>query len=63
MSLIASHYDDGITGATLQRPGLQAMRREVDDGRVKVVILEDINRLGRDEEHRQYIKKVFSRMG
>ncbi len=61
MNLITYYSDDGITGATLQRPGLQAMIRDVEDGRAKIVIIEDIDRLGRDEEHLQYLKKLFSR--
>jgi len=37
------------------------MIRDVESGRIKSVIIEDIDRLDREEEHLQYLKKLFSR--
>jgi DNA invertase Pin-like site-specific DNA recombinase len=53
------HGDHGITGATMQRPGLQEMLRHVRERRVDFVIIEDVDRLGRDQEHLQYMAKLF----
>ncbi|WP_426266266.1 recombinase family protein [Sphingomonas sp. LHG3443-2] len=61
MELIAYLSDDAITGATMARPGLQAMIRAVDAGEVDVVIIEDVDRLGRDEEYLQFLKKLYAR--
>lgn len=40
--------DDGISGARFDRPGLTAMMDEVEAGRVSVVLIKDMSRLGRD---------------
>ncbi|WP_063977159.1 recombinase family protein, partial [Sphingobium yanoikuyae] len=53
------HGDHGITGATMQRPGLQQLLRIVKNGEVDVVIIEDVDRLGRDQEHLQYMAKLL----
>jgi site-specific DNA recombinase len=53
------HGDHGITGATMRRPGLQAMLALVRAGKVDIVIIEDVDRLGRDQEHLQYMAKLF----
>ena len=40
--------DDGITGVTFEREGLQELIREVEAGRVSTVITKDLSRLGRN---------------
>jgi len=40
--------DDGISGVTFQRDGLQEMLTEVEAGNVSTVIVKDLSRLGRD---------------
>ena len=57
--LVAFHGDNGITGATMERPGLQAMLQAVKRGDAKIVIIEDVDRLGRDQEHLQHMIKLF----
>ena len=59
LELIAFHGDDGITGATMERPGLRNMLAEVASGRVGVLIIEDVDRLSRDTEHLMYMVKLF----
>lgn len=61
MDLIAYFADDAITGATMARPGLQAMIRAVDAGEVDVVIIEDVDRLSRDGEHQNFFKELYGR--
>jgi len=59
LELIAFHGDDGITGATMERPGLRNMLAEVASGRVGVLVIEDVDRLSRDTEHLMYMVKLF----
>ena len=40
--------DDGVSGVSFQREGLQEMLAEVEAGRVKTVITKDLSRLGRN---------------
>ena len=40
--------DDGVSGVTFEREGLQKMLREVKAGRVSTVITKDLSRLGRN---------------
>ena len=40
--------DDGFSGVSFEREGLQAMLREVESGNVATVITKDLSRLGRN---------------
>ena len=40
--------DDGVSGVSFEREGLQAMLREVEAGHVGTVITKDLSRLGRN---------------
>ena len=40
--------DDGFSGVSFEREGLQAMLREVESGNVSTVITKDLSRLGRN---------------
>ena len=51
--------DNGITGATMERPGLQNALAWLKAGKAKVLIIEDVDRLGRDQEHLAYMRKLF----
>ena len=57
--LVAFHGDDGITGATMERPGLQRALAAIVKGGIKILIIEDVDRLGRDQEHLQHMVKIF----
>ena len=41
--------DDGVSGVSFEREGLQTMLREVEAGNVATVITKDLSRLGRNE--------------
>lgn len=56
---VGYHSDDGITGAILRRPGIQAIMRAITDGSIDVLVIEDIDRMGRDEEYLQHLKKLL----
>lgn len=40
--------DDGISGVTMDRPGLQLMLSELEKGKAKAVFVKDLSRLGRN---------------
>ncbi len=40
--------DDGVSGVTYDRPGFQAMLREIEAGRVAICACKDLSRLGRN---------------
>lgn len=60
MELLGFHGNNGITGATMERPGLQAALAALKSGPAKVLIIEDVDRLGRDQEHLSYMRKLFT---
>lgn len=45
---LTSFIDDGISGVTFDRPGWNEMIRLAEAGKVKMVIVKDISRMGRD---------------
>ena len=42
------YIDDGISGTTFEREGLQAMLTEVKKGNIGTIIVKDMSRLGRN---------------
>lgn len=42
------YIDDGISGTTFEREGLQAMLAEVEKGNIGTIIVKDMSRLGRN---------------
>ena len=40
--------DDGITGTTMKRPGLQKMLQAIECGYISAVFVKDLSRLGRN---------------
>jgi len=40
--------DDGVTGTTMNRPGFQAMIKEIERGGIGAVFVKDLSRLGRN---------------
>ena len=48
---VVQHYaDHGVSGASLMRPGVQALMRDAMDRRFDVVLAESLDRLSRDQE-------------
>ncbi|WP_324753999.1 recombinase family protein [Roseovarius sp. Pro17] len=60
--LVHDQYDDGgISGGTLERPGLRRLLAEVEDGLVDVVVVYKIDRLSRSLMDFSKLVEVFDR--
>ena len=60
--LVRDQYDDGgISGGTLERPGLQRLLEDIEDGLVDVVVVYKIDRLSRSLADFAKLVEVFDR--
>lgn len=60
VTLYDIYIDDGFTGLNFERPGFQRMCQDIYDGKVNMVIVKDLSRLGRDYiDSGRYVKKIF----
>ena len=58
--LVDIYIDPGYTGTNFNRPDFQRMIRDIENGKVNMVITKDLSRLGRDYiETGEYIEKWF----
>lgn len=63
-ALVRDQYDDGgISGGTLDRPGLQQLLTDIEDGLVDVVVVYKIDRLSRSLMDFSKLVEVFDRNG
>ena len=63
-TLVADHYDDGgFSGGTLDRPALQQLLADIEDGRVDVIVVYKIDRLSRSLMDFAKLVEVFDRKG
>lgn len=63
-TLVRDQYDDGgISGGTLDRPGLQQLLTDIEDGLVDVVVVYKIDRLSRSLMDFSKLVEVFDRNG
>lgn len=54
------YVDDGYSGSNFDRPEFQRMIRDIEAGKVNLVIVKDLSRFGRDYiETGRYIQKIF----
>ena len=62
--LVRDQYDDGgISGGTLERPGLKRLMADIEDGLVDVVVVYKIDRLSRSLMDFSKLVEVFDRNG
>ncbi len=62
--LVRDQYDDGgISGGTLERPGLKRLTADIEDGLVDVVVVYKIDRLSRSLADFAKLVEVFDRNG
>ena len=60
--LVRDQYDDGgLSGGTLERPGLQRLLEDIEDGLVDVVVVYKIDRLSRSLADFAKLVEVFDR--
>jgi DNA invertase Pin-like site-specific DNA recombinase len=60
--LVREQYDDGgVSGGTLERPGLKRLMQDVDDGLVDVIVVYKIDRLSRSLADFAKLVEVFDR--
>lgn len=53
-------YDDGYSGTTMERPGIQKLLAEIRDNKIQCVIVKDISRFSRDYiELGTYMEQIF----
>ena len=58
--LIDTYIDQGFTGTTFNRPDFQRMIKDIENGKINMVVTKDLSRLGRDYiETGEYIEKWF----
>ena len=63
-ALLRDQYDDGgISGGTLERPGLKRLLADIEDGLVDVVVVYKIDRLSRSLMDFSKLVEVFDRHG
>lgn len=57
-------YDDGVSGTTMHRPGMQAMLEKIKQNEINCVIVKDLSRFSRDYiELGIYMEQIFPFMG
>jgi len=62
--LVRDHYDDGgISGGTLERPGLKRLTADIEEGLIDVVVVYKIDRLSRSLADFAKLVEVFDRNG
>src|SRR5512147_1746531 len=60
--LVGDHYDDGgFSGGTIERPALQRLLRDVQGGRIDVIIVYKVDRLSRSLTDFARIVDVFEK--
>lgn len=58
------YVDDGFTGSDFDRPAFQKMIKDMEAGKVDLIIVKDLSRFGREYiEAGRYLQKVFPSLG
>lgn len=52
------YVDDGFSGLNFERPEFQRMLKDIEDGKINLVITKDLSRLGRDYIQTGYYTEV-----
>jgi DNA invertase Pin-like site-specific DNA recombinase len=53
------YIDDGVSGVTFERDGFKRMINDIGDGRISIVIVKDLSRLGRNNAMVAYYTEIF----
>lgn len=58
------HYDDGgYSGGNMNRPGLQELLKDVNEGKIDVVVVYKLDRISRSLRDFTELDGIFSRNG
>ncbi len=58
------YVDDGYTGSDFLRPSFQEMIKDMEEGKVNLIIVKDLSRFGREYiEAGRYLQKIFPAAG
>lgn len=58
-----SYIDDGYTGTNFDRPGFKRLLADIQQGKINMVIVKDLSRIGRNYvEVGRYVKKIFPQL-
>ena len=61
--VVSEHVDDGVSGSTTTRPGIDALLREVQTGKVDVVAVWKLDRLARSLQHLLFVMDTLTTSG
>lgn len=57
---IEEFIDDGYSGTNYDRPGFQRMMKQAKEGKIQIILVKDLSRLGRNTiETQEYVEKIF----
>jgi len=63
-NLVSTYVDDGISGTSFDRPGLNRMIADATDKKINLILCKDLSRFGRDYiEVGRYTDYVFPAIG
>lgn len=63
-NLVSTYVDDGVSGTTFDRPGLNKMMADAGQGKINLILVKDLSRFGRDYiETGKYIDVIFPSLG
>lgn len=63
-NLVSTYVDDGVSGTTFDRPGLNEMISDARKGKINLIVVKDLSRFRRDYiETGKYIDVIFPSLG
>lgn len=64
ITFVSSYLDDGISGSNFDRPEFRRMLADIELGKINMVIIKDVSRLGREHiDTNYYLGKCFPEKG
>lgn len=57
--IVNEYVDDGVSGATFERPSFEEMLADLSSGKANMVITKDLSRLGRDMNESSYFAEKY----
>lgn len=64
LTMAETYIDNGFTGTDFDRPGWNALMRDVQNGRISCIVVKDLSRFGRNHvETGHFIEHIFPMLG